>query len=122
MAADNGLTILSVSDGDLNLPVENSVKVEHVKPEGDLLRLELSGAGATAEPVLTRKLIFATGREGTGAPKIPDFVADLPASAWAHTADDIDFAALKGKLQRASIIKFSKEEVGHYEVEFGISM
>ena len=81
----------------LNLPVENSVKVEHVKPEGDLLRLELSGAGATAEPVLTRKLIFATGREGTGAPKIPDFVADLPASAWAHTADDIDFAALKGK-------------------------
>ncbi|HBP42489.1 MAG: NAD(P)-binding domain-containing protein [Vreelandella alkaliphila] len=81
----------------LNLPVENSVKVEHVKPEGELLSLELSGPGATAERVLTRKLIMATGREGTGAPKIPDFVAGLPASRWAHTADDIDFTALKGK-------------------------
>ncbi|BBI49330.1 hypothetical protein HORIV_17510 [Vreelandella olivaria] len=81
----------------LNLPVENSVKVEHVKPEGDLLSLELSGAGATAERVLTRKLIMATGREGTGAAKIPDFVTGLPASTWAHTADDIDFSTLKGK-------------------------
>lgn len=81
----------------LNLPVENSVKVEHVKPEGELLSLELSGSGATAERVLTRKLIMATGREGTGAPKIPDFVAGLPTSSWAHTADDIDFTALKGK-------------------------
>ncbi|WP_252106599.1 MULTISPECIES: NAD(P)/FAD-dependent oxidoreductase [unclassified Halomonas] len=81
----------------LALPVENSVNVERVTPEGDLLRLELSGAGAPAETVLTRKLIMATGRDGTGAPKIPGFVEGLPEKAWAHTADDIDFKALEGK-------------------------
>lgn len=81
----------------LALPIDNNVNVEHVKPEGDLLSLELSGAGARSGSVLTRKLIMATGREGTGAPKIPGFVATLPERVWAHTADDIDFAALKGK-------------------------
>ncbi|WP_447555606.1 NAD(P)-binding domain-containing protein [Vreelandella sp. EE22] len=81
----------------LDLPVENSVNVEHVKPEGDLLKLELSGSGAPDEPIVTRKLIMATGREGTGAPKIPDFVNALPRSTWAHTAFDIDFNALEGK-------------------------
>ncbi|MFI0472691.1 NAD(P)-binding domain-containing protein [Halomonas sp. HMF6819] len=79
----------------LALPVENSVNVERVTPEGDLLRLELSGA--SAKTVLTRKLIMATGRDGTGAPKIPGFVKSLPEKAWAHTADDIDFKALEGK-------------------------
>ncbi|WNL41401.1 NAD(P)/FAD-dependent oxidoreductase [Halomonas sp. PAMB 3264] len=81
----------------LALPVENGVNVEHVTPEGDLLRLELSGDGAPAQTVLTRKLIMATGRDGTGGPKIPGFVEGLPQTAWAHTADDVDFAALEGK-------------------------
>ena len=81
----------------LKLPVENNVKVEHVTPEGDLLKLELSGPGAPSETVLTRKLVMATGREGTGAPKIPAFVDSLPAHVWAHSADEIDFARLKDK-------------------------
>ena len=37
------------------------------------------------------------GREGTGHPQIPAFIGDLPRSHWAHTSEDIDFAALKGK-------------------------
>ncbi|WP_016914630.1 NAD(P)-binding domain-containing protein [Vreelandella stevensii] len=81
----------------LNLPVENCVEVEHVQPEGELLSLSLSGSGAPAQRILTRKLIMATGREGTGAPKIPGFVNSLPPQAWAHTSDEIDFTALKGK-------------------------
>ncbi|WP_018915985.1 NAD(P)-binding domain-containing protein [Vreelandella zhanjiangensis] len=81
----------------LKLPVENDVKVEHVTPEGDLLRLELSGAGAPSNTVLTRKLVMATGREGTGAAKIPAFVNNLSGSAWSHSADEIDFARLKDK-------------------------
>mgnify|MGYP002735293628 CR=1 FL=1 len=81
----------------LALPIDNEVAVEHVKPEGDLLSLELSGRNAPDASLLTRKLIMATGREGTGAPKIPDFVEGLPASAWAHSADDIDFASLADK-------------------------
>ncbi len=79
----------------LDVPVENGVSVDHVEPEGDLLRLTLSGAEEGT--ILTRKLVFATGRDGTGGPNIPDFVANLPGHLWAHSADDIDFAALQGK-------------------------
>jgi cation diffusion facilitator CzcD-associated flavoprotein CzcO len=79
----------------LEIPVENGVSVDRVEPEGDLLRLHLSGAETGT--ILTRKLVFATGRDGTGEPNIPGFVKDLPTRLWAHSADDIDFAALRGK-------------------------
>ncbi len=79
----------------LSIPIENGISVDHVEPEGDLLRLTVSGAGS--DTILTRKLIFATGRDGTGGPNIPDFVGDLPDHLWAHSADEIDFPALKGK-------------------------
>ena len=79
----------------LQIPVENGVAVKRVLPEGDYLRLEVTGA---EEPVLfARKCIMATGREGTGHPQIPGFARDLPRSHWAHTSEDIDFAALKDK-------------------------
>ncbi len=79
----------------LKIPVENGVSVDRVEPEGDLLRLTVSGAESGT--ILTRKLIFATGRDGTGGPNIPGFVRDLPRRFWAHSADAIDFARLKGK-------------------------
>lgn len=79
----------------LNIPVENGISVDHVAPEGDLLSLSVSGS--EADTILTRKLIFATGRDGTGGPKIPDFVKDLPERLWAHSADKIDFEALAQK-------------------------
>lgn len=79
----------------LNIPVENGVSVDHVEPAGDLLRLHLSGAENGT--ILCRKLIFATGRDGTGGPNIPGFVKGLPRHLWAHSADEIDFAALKDK-------------------------
>ncbi len=80
----------------LDIPVENGVEVKRILPEGDYLRLELAGAAAE-QSLLTRKCIMATGREGTGHPQIPAFIGDLPRSHWAHTSEDIDFAALKGK-------------------------
>jgi len=79
----------------LNIPIENGISVDHVKPEGDLLRLTVSAADT--DTILTRKLVFATGRDGTGGPNIPVFIKDLPGHLWAHSADDIDFAKLKGK-------------------------
>ncbi|MGY3439893.1 NAD(P)-binding domain-containing protein [Marinovum sp. KMM 9879] len=79
----------------MNIPIENGVSVDRVEPEGDLLRLHLSGAAEAS--ILTRKLVFATGRDGTGQPNIPGFVADLDRAYWAHSADDIDFDRLKGK-------------------------
>lgn len=79
----------------LGVPVENNVSVDHVEPEGDLLRLTVTGA--ETDTILCRKLVFATGRDGTGGPNIPCFVKGLPCSLWAHSADDIDFSALKDK-------------------------
>lgn len=79
----------------LDIPIENEILVERVQPEGGLLCLKL--AGTQVSEVLTRKLIFATGRDGTGGPNIPGFAKDLPRHLWAHSADEIDFAKLKGK-------------------------
>jgi cation diffusion facilitator CzcD-associated flavoprotein CzcO len=45
---------------------------------------------------------MATGREGTGHPYIPAFMAGVPSSHWAHSSDDIDFTALRG--QRVAVI------------------
>ncbi|MEM8571422.1 MAG: NAD(P)/FAD-dependent oxidoreductase [Pseudomonadota bacterium] len=79
----------------LEIPVENEASVDLVEPEGDLLRLRVSGAQSGS--FLTRKLVFATGRDGTGEPNIPGFVEALPRKYWAHSADEIDFSALKNK-------------------------
>ncbi|MCY4348315.1 MAG: NAD(P)/FAD-dependent oxidoreductase [Thiotrichales bacterium] len=79
----------------LRIPVENGVSVDRVEPEGDRLRLSLSGARTGA--VVTRKLVFATGRDGVGKPNIPGFVTHLPDHLWAHSSDEIDFDALRGK-------------------------
>lgn len=81
----------------LDIPVENEVEVKRVRPEGEYLRLELAGRGAREKSILTRKFVMATGRDGTGKPNIPGFVRGLPEHCWAHSADDIDFPALKNK-------------------------
>ena len=81
----------------LDLPVENEVEVRKIVPDGPLLRLELSGDGTRENSVLTRRVVMATGRDGTGHPNIPDFVAGLPKERWAHSSDAIDFTALAGK-------------------------
>ncbi|MDO6584990.1 NAD(P)/FAD-dependent oxidoreductase [Salipiger sp. 1_MG-2023] len=77
----------------LGVPVENGVSVEKVEPQGDLLKLTLAGG----DEILCRKLVFATGRDGTGGPNIPGFVEGIDRRYWAHSADAIDFEALRGK-------------------------
>jgi cation diffusion facilitator CzcD-associated flavoprotein CzcO len=77
----------------LALPVENGIEVLRIDPLDGLLALELMGGGR----ILTRKVVMATGREGLGRPRIPDFMRDVPRRVWAHTSDTIDFAALRGK-------------------------
>ena len=81
----------------LNIPVENSVEVRRIRPEGDVLHLDLGGEGAGQPGFRTRKLIMATGREGTGHPNIPNFMEDVPRTWFAHSSDDIDFSKLRGK-------------------------
>lgn len=77
----------------LSIPVENNLGVTGIAPLGDLLQVSLSDGSQQ----VTRKVIMATGRDGTGRPQIPGFMDGVPGHLWAHSADPIDFAALSGK-------------------------
>lgn len=79
------------------VPVRNGVEAGAISPARTddglpCLRVETS-AGA----MLARKVVLATGQEDAGRWWMPDFVAALPAQLRAHSADDLDFAALRGK-------------------------
>jgi cation diffusion facilitator CzcD-associated flavoprotein CzcO len=47
--------------------------------------------------VASRRLILANGRDGLGGAYVPELFRKLDRRYWAHTSDDIDFAALRGK-------------------------
>ncbi|MER8957054.1 NAD(P)/FAD-dependent oxidoreductase [Mesorhizobium sp. M0833] len=79
----------------LALPVRNSVRITGVAPSGDLIAVDVEGAETGR--VLTRHLVLATGRSGLGGFAVPDFLKGIDRAYWAHSADDIDFDALKGK-------------------------
>ncbi|WP_354417123.1 NAD(P)/FAD-dependent oxidoreductase [Mesorhizobium shonense] len=79
----------------LALPVRNSVRMTGVAPVDDLIAIDVEGAETGR--VLTRHLVLATGRSGLGGFAVPDFLKGIDRTYWAHSADDIDFDALKGK-------------------------
>jgi FAD-dependent urate hydroxylase len=81
----------------LDIPVESETSVDEIIPEESGLRLLLSGDGATSESFQTRRVVLATGREGLAFPNIPEFIKNTSKHMWAHSAEDIDFLALKGK-------------------------
>jgi cation diffusion facilitator CzcD-associated flavoprotein CzcO len=85
----------------VGLPVENAVSLVSVADAGGLLRAQLQSASGT-ETVWTRKLVLAFGREGSGAPRWPDFPSlrrgdPLAAGRVFHSADAIDFDAWAGR-------------------------
>jgi cation diffusion facilitator CzcD-associated flavoprotein CzcO len=81
----------------LNIPVRNEVRVERIEPAGTLWALHLETPDGP-EIVLTREIVLATGLDGSGARRVPDFVRDgLPRDVWAHTADRLDFSGLRGR-------------------------
>lgn len=79
----------------LDLPVRNGVRVTRITPVDDLIALDLSGAESGR--IYTRRLVLATGRSGLGGKAVPEFLNGVDRRYWAHSADSIDFAALKGK-------------------------
>jgi len=84
----------------VGLPVDNGVSLVDVDDEGGLLRARLRTA-AGQETVWVRKIVLALGRDGSGAPRWPQFPSlrradPLAAGRVFHSADAIDFAALRG--------------------------
>jgi hypothetical protein len=111
----------------LNLPLRNSTKVTSIAPDtkcNGIFRVQVAstataagataGAGATAAGapaaaggeggeessgiLYARKVVLATGIQGGGEWHVPSIVRDsVEKQLYAHTCEDIDFAALKGK-------------------------
>lgn len=79
----------------LALPVRNETRLTLIEPIGHgLHRLHLDGQ----EPLLARKVILATGIQGGGQWHTPSMIRDaLPRHLYAHTSEQIDYAALAGK-------------------------
>ena len=76
----------------LDIPVRYGTRLNRIEPVDGCFRLHLNTGIET-----TRKIVIATGFEGSGGIAIPDMLKDLPKSLYAHAAEDIDFAKLKGK-------------------------
>lgn len=86
------------------LAVDNGIGLRSVSHEEDgrLLVIELEGPAGRRETVRARQLVLALGRDGSGAPRWPDFPTlrrddPLAAGRVFHSADAIDFAALEGR-------------------------
>ncbi|MBC7801955.1 MAG: NAD(P)/FAD-dependent oxidoreductase [Gemmatimonadaceae bacterium] len=80
------------------VPVRNGIAVTSIDPDrtddgSACLRAGLSDGSA----LFARKVVLATGQDGTGRWWMPDFVAALPPHVRAHTHEAIDFPALRGR-------------------------
>lgn len=81
----------------LDLPVENGVELVKIDPVEHGFDLSLRHADGRMEIAASRKLVLATGREGQARARIPAPFAPHMGEFVQHTAEEIDFAALKGK-------------------------
>ena len=82
----------------LDLPVRFETALTGIAPlDGGGLRLAIATPSGPSE-LLARKVVLATGQDGTGRWWMPDFVAALPTRFRATCDQDIDFGALKGKM------------------------
>src|SRR6266702_8370555 len=80
----------------LGLPVRTEVSVERVAARADgLFALDVR-EGSGARRILARHVVLATGRDGLGGSYVPRLAGGLDRRFWAHSADLIDFAGLRG--------------------------
>lgn len=86
----------------LDLPVRNETAVTRIDPivsetAGDIFAVTVEQAGHR-ETLFARKIVLATGIDGSGRWFVPTYVRDnLPRERWAHTSETIDFTRLAGK-------------------------
>ena len=85
----------------VGLPVDNGVTLLEVMDDGPLMKARLA-TPAGAQTVWARKIVLALGRDGSGAPRWPDYPSlrrddPLAEQRVFHSADAIDFDALRGR-------------------------
>lgn len=81
----------------LNLPVRNGVELTKIEDESKWLKLSVVGPEG-AETLRARRLVLATGYEGSGPWHIPPVIAaSVPPERCLHSNTIIDFARFRGK-------------------------
>jgi cation diffusion facilitator CzcD-associated flavoprotein CzcO len=80
----------------LKLPVENDTKLLTIEPDRNALKVTL-GKTSKVETLYVRRLVLATGHDGTGEWFLPDYLQSLPSKLCAKASDPIDFGTLNGK-------------------------
>lgn len=83
----------------LKLPVQNQTRAGAIEwcIENQCFLVPVSSPDG-ASHILARKVVLSTGIDGCGRWEIPSIISNtLPKTRYAHTREDIDFAALKGK-------------------------
>ena len=78
------------------VPVRNETVLTGIEPHPNGLAIRVTTPNGT-ETLLTRRLVLATGHDGTGRWWMPDYLQALPDHVRAQAADPIDFNQLKGK-------------------------
>lgn len=81
----------------LGIAVRYRTRLLRIEPAGGHFRLHLD-AGGSGRVETARKIVLATGFTGNGGAYLPPELAALPGRFVAHTQDDIDFTALRGKV------------------------
>lgn len=79
------------------LDVRNEHHVLQVNPRDDGVVELLVQSPTGVAPVLVRRLVIASGRDGLGGPTLPAFAAQVPEHLRAHSSDELDYQTLAGK-------------------------
>lgn len=82
----------------LALPVQHDRELVGVVWQDGLLHLSFRAQNGEMSRVWARRIVLATGIEGSGSWHVPEFIREsVPAHLYAHTHQEIDFEALRGK-------------------------
>jgi cation diffusion facilitator CzcD-associated flavoprotein CzcO len=82
----------------VGIHVTNGAEVTDIEPLDDGLLAVHATIGCVTQTLLTRKIVLATGIEGSGRWVVPSEIAEaLPGERYAHTSEPIDFPVLAGK-------------------------
>jgi len=83
------------------IAIRNETEVHDIEPVAPgvlAVHLRSTADGRELPRLLARKVVLATGIEGSGRWHVPDMItAALPRDRYAHTAEEIDFTKLAGK-------------------------
>lgn len=80
----------------LDLPVRNDTRLTALAGDGPFLRVDTVGPNGPERHV-ARRLVLSTGRSGLGGGAVPSVLQGVDRRFWAHSADAIDFQALRGR-------------------------